>query len=240
MIEIMKLHFRNKQYELVSIILILLSIILIGVTIQLISWNIGMHQTNTIKILMFYVGPWLGVLGGLFVLTRGKNGEGKFLSRLPIPQYEVFMGKVIFLLIGYVAITTALFSAIWLIVSAVKLLYPSLQLSGIPTLHAIGHDAMNFVKIAPPFLFLAALGLWLQKWFSSDNSRNLLILGILVIFVVIPTAMAFLSPNHSFVLTNSTIVAFIDRFHVLFLVGLELALFFGAMGLYRLRHFRNF
>ncbi len=240
MIELIKLHFKNKQHSLIQITLILLSIMLLGVAIQLISWKMGHLDTNTIKIPMFLMGPWIGTLGGLFVLARGRNGEGKFLSRLPMTKYEVFLGKVIFLAILYAVLAATLFSAAWLIAGIVKLLYPSLHFSGIPTFQGLGQDSLSFLKLTAPFLFLAALGFWLQKWFSSDTARNLLVLGILAITIAIPILTMLLSPNHFLILTNNSIARFFERFHGPLLAGLDLALFFGAMGLYRLRHFRNF
>ncbi len=239
-IEVMKLHFKNKQHSIIQFTMIFIAIVLLGVTIQLISWKTGHLDTNTIKIPMLYVGSWLGALGGLFVLTRGRNGEGKFLSRLPVSKHTVFIGKVLFLITVYIAITAALFSMAWLSAGFVKLLYPSLHLAKLPALHEIYRDALSFLRAMPPFLFLAALGLWLQKWLGSDTVRMLIILGILTIIIGIPSITAFFFPNHPLILKSSSIIAFFNRFQIFLSVGLELLLFFGAMALYRLRHFRNF
>ena len=240
MIEVMKLQFKNKQHTLVSFILILLTVMVFGVVIQLISWNLKHLDSNTIRIPMLYFGSWLGALGGIIVLTRGSNGEGKFLSRLPMSKYEVFLGKILYLISIYLVITAVLVLSAWIILGLVKLLYPSLHFSGIPTLHVISGDVLRFIKYAPPFLFLTALGLWLQKWFSSNTARNMLILAILTIFIFIPVVIALFSVNHAFMISDSTILAFFNHFHKPFLVVLEVVLFFGAMGLYRIRHFRNF
>ncbi|MCK5878514.1 MAG: hypothetical protein KAH24_01965, partial [Holophagae bacterium] len=72
MINIVKLHLRNKLHSLTLLVLIFLTI-----TLLLVSLQLTLGSTGTIRSGMIFLGGWFGFLGPLFVLTRGKTGEGK-------------------------------------------------------------------------------------------------------------------------------------------------------------------
>ena len=235
MINIVKLHLRNKLHSLTLLVLIFLTI-----TLLLVSLQLTLGSTGTIRSGMIFLGGWFGFLGPLFVLTRGKNGEGNFLSRLPMSRYEVFLGKVIFLIIAYLLVTACLCAGNWIIAGLVALLSNSANLSGMPDSHAILSDVVKFFKIMPLFLFLAALVLWLQKWIRSNAARSIVILGIVLVFGLIPLITALSVEHHTLTISSRDIVNYLNAYGTPLIVAVNLVLFFGAMALYRLRHFRNF
>jgi hypothetical protein len=230
-----QLHFRNKLHSIIQIILILLSVTLMLVTLQL---TVG--KGGTISTGMLYIGGWLGFLGPIGLLIRSKNGAGKFLSRLPMTRYEIFLGKVLFLIIVYLMATALLCTGNWIIVGIIKLLQPSLHFSGVPNGQAILNDAITFFKTMPFFLFLGALSLWLQKWIDSNQANLLVIFGLVLILGLIPFFTVLTIQQHSFSISSTDIANFLKSYGKLFVTTLNLAFFFAAMGLYRLRHFRNF
>lgn len=235
MINIVKLHLRNKLHTLTLLVLIFLTI-----TLLLVSLQLTLGKAGSISSGMIFLGGWFGFLGPLFVLTRGKNGEGKFLSRLPMSRYEVFLGKVFFLIIAYLLVTVCLCSGNWIIAGLVALLSNSVSISGIPDSHAILSDLTTFFKIMPTFLFLAALVLWLQKWIRSNTARSLVVLAIVVVFGLIPLIAVLSSTHHTLAISSSDIANYLNTYGTPLIVAVNLVLFFGAMALYRLRHFRNF
>ncbi|NOY23092.1 MAG: hypothetical protein GXO70_06245 [Acidobacteria bacterium] len=235
MINIVKLHLKNKLHSLTLIVLIFLAIALLLVTLQL-----TLVKGGTVKSGMIFLGTWFGFLGPLIVLGRGKNGDGKFLSRLPMSRYKVFMGKVVYLILAYFLVTALLCAGNWVISGLVTLLSKSINLSGVPDSHAIIKDATTFFKTIPMFLFLAALSLWLQKLISSNQANGLVVLGLVLAFGLIPLITVLTIHNHTITISLNNIANYLKTYGTQFIVGVNLLLFFGAMGLYRLRHFRNF
>ncbi|PJB79615.1 MAG: hypothetical protein CO090_05045 [Acidobacteria bacterium CG_4_9_14_3_um_filter_49_7] len=235
MIDIIKLHLRNKAHSLALLVLVFLTITLLLVTLRL-----TLPRSGSVKSGMIFLGSWFGFLGPLLVLARGKNGEGKFLSRLPLSRFKIFLGKVTFLIFAYVLVTGLLCAGNWIISGLVKLFSNSVSLSGVPNGQAILNDAITFFKTIPFFLFLAALSLWLQKRISSNSANGLVVLGLVLIFGLIPFFTILTIQHHSFTISSTGVVNFLKSYGTLFVTTLNLALFFAAMGLYRLRHFRNF
>ncbi|NOZ13055.1 MAG: hypothetical protein GXO69_05335 [Acidobacteria bacterium] len=235
MFEIIKLHLTNKQHATTMLLLVFFAIILLLTTGQLV-----LGKSGTIHLQMFYLGKFLGFLGPLFVLSRGRNGEGKFFSRLPLSRFEVFFGKLIYLMIVYLIITLVLCAGIWTIAGVLKLISPSLQFTGMPTFHSLFQDAAAFIKTMPLFLLLAALSLWLQKWTSSNMANLLVVLGVLFVFGLLPVVTALSLQHYSITIPFNDITDFLNTYKTPLITAMELGLFFGAMGLYRLRHFRNY
>jgi len=189
---------------------------------------------------MLYVGFWLGFLGPILLLIRGKIGTGNFLSRLPMSRHEVFLGKVLFLVLVYIVVTASLCVGVWAIVGIIKLLQPSLQFSGVPDGRRILKDAITFFKTMPFFFFLGALSLWLQKRVKTTEANLLVLLGVMVVFCLIPIITVLATGNSSITISSRDIAKFLNAYKTPAIIALNLALFFGAMGLYRLHHFRNF
>ncbi len=235
MIEIAKLHFKNKQHALILVVTVFLIITTLLTTLQ-----IALGNTRHIKISMITLGGIVGLIGPFLALSRGRNGEGKFLSRLPVSRYKVFFGKVLFLIIFYVILTLSLFVGTWVIAGIVKLLGSPIHIADTPTLETLLRDGIKFIKTMPFFLFLGALSLWLQKWAKSNQANLLVVLGLVVVFGLIPLITVLTLQHHSLTISSGEMTAYLNAYGTPVIVTINLILFFAAMGLYRLRHFRIF
>lgn len=233
-ISLFKLHM-NRHYKTGIIIMgIFLLIAVFAITIQIVFNNSPIiYQVVAIGKIMAF--------GGIFIFIRGRNGDGKFLSRLPISSLDVFIVKFITGIILYLAVFVGVNVLSEIIAFMLKIVEYKVSMSTMLSWSAFTSDFYTFFKIYLFFVFLVSLISFLERWMSAGEAIGLILVVPIVLSLLIPMVFKLFDINlhiDSNVLMKVKDImksygTFIKVFSYLMFIGL------GAF-MFRLRNFKSF
>lgn len=234
MVSLLKMHF-SKYYKTVLVVSgVLLVIILFFSTMQILV------NKDLIMFKAVEMGGFLSLIG-IFVFIRGKNGEGKFLSRLPVSSYEVYFSKFITGLMFYVLVFLIFNISVEVVGGFLKLVGYKTLFSSSLGLSEFYRDATSFTKGYLWLVFLVSLVLFLERWMSSGQAIGLIILVPLVILMGIPAMFKLFDINvQILVRTFEPMVDFMKTYGSQLKIFFYLVLLTSSVFLYRLRNFKSF
>ncbi len=235
MISLIHLYLRKDWPTIVTYVGILLVITLALSLVQ-------MMGTQVITVNIFGVGTLLGLIIPLAVMRRGKHGEGKCLSRLPMARYRIFLVQFIYGIMAALAFMFLLRIGIEAIRGIVALsgygVSPSVLLSGSDWMG----DIRSFSRAYPVFVFLVAFVRWLEKWMNRDQALALAVLIPLIILflMIIVPAVAQIHTAAEGPGIVSYLMDWAIRYRQVILVTIYVLLLGGSLVMYRVRHFKSF
>lgn len=235
MISLIKLYFRKDWPTIVTWVGILLVITLALSIIQ-------MAGAGTIKVDIFGVGMLLGLIIPLAVLPRGKHGEGKCLSRLPMARYRIFLVQFIYGILVALAFMLLLKVGEDVIRGIVALSGYNVGPSSLLSATAWMDEIRGFARVYPAFVFLVAVVRWLEKWMNRDHA---LALVVLVPFVLLMIFLALMAVAKVSTITDgpslmSRVVDWTIRYRETIGTVIYLIMLAGPLFIYRVRHFKSF
>ncbi len=235
MISLIKLYLRKDWPTIVTYVGILLVLTLVLCLLQMLG-------TQVITVDIFGVGTLLGLIVPLAVMRRGKHGEGKCLSRLPMARYRIFLVQFIYGILAALMFMLLLRIGLEAIRGIVALsgynVSPSALLSGSDWVSELRSFSLTY----PVFVFLVAVVRWLEKWMNRDHALALAVLipmVILLLTIIVP-AVAKIHTAAEGPGIVSHLMDWAIRYREAIRVVIYAVLLGGSLLIYRVRHFKSF
>jgi len=178
----------------------------------------------------------------VLVFARGKQGEGKFLARIPLARWQIFLSLYGFGIVGM----AMFFLVFWLGMGALRWI---MVVSGVPLGEMGLTDAGLLLPMIGPMLatysllvMLVSLVRSLERAMSPEHARNLATLVLLIVVIAVPMILSAISHDpegarqveHQVRLTLDWLFPWLKAW-VMTLLG-----FIGGMALFRVRRFQSF
>ena len=234
MLTLIHLHFRKDLVVLTTWVGIVLVISLAGAVLQ-------MAGSGVISVGHIVPGWLLGFIIPVVVFARGKHGEGKCISRMPVHRWIVFAAQFIYGILAVLAFFLMLYVGLelvrGLVVASGNEVSPSVLLDGSRWANELGSFAFSY----PIMVFIIALVRYLQKWMSREHAMALIVVVPLVILIGIPVLIGIFrqdavagantfSPVFDWLMRNREPISYV----------IKVMLIAGSLFLFRIRRFRSF
>jgi len=234
-ISLFKIHV-NRYYKTTFMMVGgLLLLLLFSVSVQIYAKN---------QLIDFQISGFAPLLSfiGIFIFVRGRDGSGKFLSRLPVSEFQVFVSKLIIGILFYIVVV-----ALFLLgASAVSIL---LHLADYQTSFGNMFEVATLIKGFYLFLkgylwfvFMVSLVLFLERWMSAGEAISLIIFVPILLMIGFPLIFKFCNVNIDFsnIEFFESMVDFIRKNAQILKVGFFVMITTVSMFLFRLRNFKSF
>jgi len=234
MITLIKLHFRKDILLLSTWVGIVLVLSLAGAVIQ-------MAGSGPINVGHIVPGWLLGIVIPVAVFARGKHGEGKCISRMPLHRWVVFTAQFIYGILAAILFFLMLYLGLevvrGLVVVSGNEVSQSVLLDGARWMNELG----SFFYTYPLITFIIALVRYLQKWMSREHAMALIVIVPLLILIVIPFLVALFKQDAvegpRFI---GRIIDWTIRHREAVSHAVKVMLIAGSFFLFRIRRFRSF
>jgi len=236
-IALLKIHINRYYKTALMFIGGLVVILLFAVSVQVYS------NSQQIKFSIEPFAPLFALLAFL-IFSRGKTGDGKFLSRLPVAKWHVYVTKLITGIVFYTFVIGVFLILAFVISGLLKIAGYQVAFNNMYNIDLLTKMLFVFVKGYLWYGFIVCLVLFLERWMSAREAIGLIILAPIVLMVIFPFIFKFLNFNIDFnAIDFSFLKAFADfvKMHkqvMLVVFYMTLTVLSGL--LYRLRGFKSF
>jgi hypothetical protein len=236
-ISLFKLHINKYYGTALGLAGVMLVLMLITVSVQVYSNN----QPIDFGIRGF--GPMFSLLA-LVVFARGKNGEGKFLSRLPVSKFQVFFTKLVIGVLIFISVIALFLSGAAVVSGLLKLAGYHVAFDRLFDIATLGKIFVHFFKGYLWYMFLVCLVLFLERWMSAGEAVGLIIVVPILLMMFFPLVFKMLNINIDFDNLNYDFIKsafqFVKANKNIMTIVFYAVLTVVSSFLFRLRRFKSF
>ncbi len=214
------------------------------IVLMLVSVSIQVYANNPVIVFGVEGMGILFALLALVIFTRGRNGEGKFLSRLPVSHLQVFGVKLIVGVLVFLSIMALFLTVAAVIVGLLKIVGYQVTADRLFDVSVLAKTFVHFFKGYLWYMFLVCLVLFLERWMSAGEAIGMVIIVPILLMILFPLLFKMLNININFETLDysfiKSIFQFIKANKDILVTIFYILLTALSSSLYRLRGFKSF